>query len=194
MWDEKVHPGKLTLAKEMLEQIITGKSASGGTDAGNWHSGGVAWKEDWIAPIRKWMSGISIGRGSYESVVIHFPCPGSTTLHRRSFEIIITEFTTLMEYHFEGDRVVDSWLWDEEVMNYRQLTNLQSVPPNIFIWRIRFFAGQLGGKIKHRFSALQPPQLCENWLLHLTAASFPRFREVDCHAKSKLGTCQEEGV
>lgn len=184
MWDEKVHPGKLVAAKEKLEQIMAGASISAnGIDVDDNKSVGVAWKEEWITSIRKWTGGISVDKGSWETIAIKFPCPNAISPSKNlqnSFEIVITAGTSLMEYCIDDERVVDSCLWDNEVMHYRQFIDLQSVPANIFIWCLRFFATQLGGKIKHRFSALQSKRICKNWVFILPQHRFPGFEKSIC--------------
>lgn len=170
MWDADVHPLKLARAKEILEGIITG--GDGSTD----NSDGVAWMPEWIAPIRKWSSEITVCASRTLSIALKFPLPTKTQC---SFQITIestVKSEVMLCYSTGGESIVGHDLMDDRVLKwYRGQANLNIVPPNILAWTIIFFVKQLGGSIRHKFSGWAR---CDNWLFLKEQHRFPGFQRM----------------
>lgn len=178
MWDEKVCLEKLTLAKQILEDTITGK-LRGATDATDENCVGVAWKSEWQTSIRKWSSSISL-RIDAKDLVLLFPC--STTNDNNpnnpnKLEAVISQGSklkrTLMEYNHEDEISSSSstspFLDDRMLIDYCEHVSYKLVPLNLLVWCIRFFVKQLGGRTKHT----NLNKLYDNWLFILPQHCFP---------------------
>lgn len=176
MWDEKVCLEKLTAAKQILEDTITG------TNCRNATSKSVPWKSEWITPIRRWSSAISV-RTDNTTIVLRFPCSPTKSDKSNKLEAAIpiysntnlsVELETSMEHYFyDGDIFTSSpHLDDRMLMHYREQADLELVPSNLLVWCILFFVKQLGGRTKHSHNQATR---YDNWLFILPQHRFPEF-------------------
>lgn len=195
MWDEKVHPGKLSLAKERLEKIITGTSNAMDDEHNDGSNGWVAWKLEWQKVIREWSSKVTVhqGRGVYYSygvgLVLNFPLPTRDHLDQSKFQVVIETISTTttspekiitsLLYCFGGPDLTASCLENYSLDLYRQRSNLGIVPVNLLIWCISFFVKELGGCIEHKFGFQYDWERCENWQFVLPQHRFKELTPLD---------------